>query len=466
MSLHSSLKDTILADYSDDPATQGFVLSEILKYQVYNLPISGGTMTGPLILSRSPESNNEAVRKEYLDSMINQLANIISTTIINNYMQKAGSTMTGYLTLVGNPTSGLHAATKQYVDTFIPLSGGTMTGNLTLSGAPTSSLHAATKAYVDSSVTGSYVPLSGGTMSGNLSISTLTANSLVFAGTSGLLSTNNSQLYWDNINTKLCIGSTTPGGILTITKSSFTASPGLGVGRLTHFGGNMTDNVTAANGTSAGVIFNYYSPNTLASSNTNVTCPNAYNMYINGAPVASTNTTITNSYALFVNGGKVGFANSDFSINTNKFTVVGGSGNTSILGSLGIGLTPGSYQLDLSTDNARKLTTTTWITGSDTRVKLNQVNANLDTCYNNIKNIPLKYFEWNSTIYPDINDRHSLGWIAQDVENILPKAVTQTEDHGFTDFRNLDSDQIIKMMFGAIQKLQLKVEALESQLNQ
>lgn len=76
------------------------------------------------------------------------------------YLPLAGGTMTGPLILTGAPTADLEASTKKYVDDlgadvsaalagYLPLLGGTMTGPLTLSGAPTAALHAATKAYAE-----------------------------------------------------------------------------------------------------------------------------------------------------------------------------------------------------------------------------------------------------------------------------------------------------------------------------
>lgn len=122
-----------------------------------------------------------------------------------------------------------------------------------------------------------------------------------------------------------------------------------------------------------------------------------------------------------------------------------------------------NYQLDLSADTARKLTTTTWTTGSDERVKQDIEDANLDICYDNVKNLKLKRFKWNEEYYPDVKDRHMLGWIAQQVEPMLPHAVTTTTEKGFEDFKSLDSDQIIKQLYGCVQKLIYKVEQLELQ---
>ena len=66
-----------------------------------------------------------------------------------DFLPLTGGTMSGPLVLASNPSAAMQAAPKQYVDTFLPLAGGTLTGALTLSGPPTSPLHAATKDYVD-----------------------------------------------------------------------------------------------------------------------------------------------------------------------------------------------------------------------------------------------------------------------------------------------------------------------------
>jgi Chaperone of endosialidase len=85
------------------------------------------------------------------------------------YLALTGGTLTGALVLSGDPTVGLGAATKQYVDNapFLPLTGGVMTGAIVLPGPPTLPSQAATKAYVDS---GAFVPLAGGTMTGPLTL--------------------------------------------------------------------------------------------------------------------------------------------------------------------------------------------------------------------------------------------------------------------------------------------------------
>lgn len=189
----------------------------------------------------------------------------------------------------------------------------------------------------------------------------------------------------------------------------------------------------------------------------------------------------------------------------------GGTRNYNIFitasGGVGIGQQPGNgYRsagsLDLSTANARKLSGDTWATGCDERLKENIITASLDICYDAIKNIPLKRFTWKTSSYGPssaIEDKSQIGWIAQDVQSTLPHAIKTgsfitystyegsepiTGSDGRTiinpgdkvqdvlagstitpNMMSLQSDQILKFMYGAVQKLQQKVEALEAQIN-
>jgi len=68
------------------------------------LNLSGGTMTGPLMLAANPLFGLEAATKQYTDA-----ADALRVL-------KAGDTMTGPLVLAGNPITNLDAAPKQYVD--------------------------------------------------------------------------------------------------------------------------------------------------------------------------------------------------------------------------------------------------------------------------------------------------------------------------------------------------------------
>jgi hypothetical protein len=132
-------------------------------------------------------------------------------------------------------------------------------------------------------------------------------------------------------------------------------------------------------------------------------------------------------------------------------SVLGTFGPYLNMNSLALSLASPSYQLDLSTDTARKLGSTTWFTGSDERIKSDIQTANLERCSEIINSLDLKYFEWTPEI--QTTDRHSLGWIAQDVEKFFPKSIKVAPAHEIEDFKNLNSDQLIKVMYGSLKNM-------------
>ncbi len=139
------------------------------------------------------------------------------------------------------------------------------------------------------------------------------------------------------------------------------------------------------------------------------------------------------------------------------------NGTLTTTGNVGIGKSNiGAFTLDVATDRAWKPTTNTWLTGSDRRLKANIELANLDECVNVIRNVPLKRFEWN--MGQPVDDTKVIGWIAQDVQQYLPKAVNTCELNGLQDALSLDPDQLIKMMYGALQKALDRIDALETRV--
>jgi len=134
----------------------------------------GGTITGNLTVNgtmtvgHAPTAPLQVATKAYVDA--NSAGGIGDAPLdgftygrASNAWSKAlaitGGSLTGALVLVGDPTTNLQAATKQYVDgsisaavsaaPYLPLSGGTLTGPLVLNAAPTTPVQAANKAYVD-----------------------------------------------------------------------------------------------------------------------------------------------------------------------------------------------------------------------------------------------------------------------------------------------------------------------------
>jgi hypothetical protein len=109
-----------------------------------------------------------------------------------------------------------------------------------------------------------------------------------------------------------------------------------------------------------------------------------------------------------------------------------------------------------------------WLSGSDKRVKTNIIDANLETCYNNIKNLKLRNFQWND-MYAESNnitDNNQIGWIAQEVAPIFPKSVIESNSWGYSNFKDLSTDQIYKTMYGALQMTMLKLETLTQEFNE
>jgi hypothetical protein len=152
--------------YEDYHAATKKYVDDKLPSNTY-LPISGGTLTGNLIVL-TPTSDNHPATKKYVDDRI------ITT---GEYLPLSGGTMIGNLSVI-HPSLDNHAATKKYVDgkvpninIYLPLSGGTMTGDLFVAENPVNDSQVANKAYVDSKSIGNlYLPLSGGNMTGALSV--------------------------------------------------------------------------------------------------------------------------------------------------------------------------------------------------------------------------------------------------------------------------------------------------------
>ena len=94
------------------------------------------------------------------------------------------------------------------------------------------------------------------------------------------------------------------------------------------------------------------------------------------------------------------------------------------------------------------------------------MSAKLQMCYDTVKSIDLKYFKWNfpteSNVVPD--DKHSLGFIAQEVKTVFPNAVSESNSYGYSDFLSLNTDQILKAMYGALKQTMADKEALEQSL--
>jgi hypothetical protein len=134
---------------------------------VHVLDVTGGTMTGPLVLAADPATALGASTKQYVD---------------NTTVSLSGDTMTGALVLNADPTAALGAVTKQYADQKVSRNGDTMTGALILNADPSVALGAATKQYVDAHTGAGSTTLTGdvtGTGTGTVTTTLATVNSTV-----------------------------------------------------------------------------------------------------------------------------------------------------------------------------------------------------------------------------------------------------------------------------------------------
>ena len=149
------------------------------------------------------------------------------------------------------------------------------------------------------------------------------------------------------------------------------------------------------------------------------------------------------------------------------------SNNTNVyhLGNVGIGTTTPEYTLDVrgaiysSTGGYTSSTLTKWSVLSDRRIKENIVKASYDKCLENVKNIELYNFNFKDNCV-NTNDRHQLGFIAQEVQQVYPKAVEVGKmivnlEQKIDDLLTLNITQIDYTLYGAVKSLIEKIENIK-----
>jgi hypothetical protein len=110
---------------------------------------------------------------------------------------------------------------------------------------------------------------------------------------------------------------------------------------------------------------------------------------------------------------------------------------------------------------ARRDSVSTWNGWSDRNLKTDIVNANLDTCYENIKNLSLKRYRFKDEVTMiNKTDANRLGFIAQDIQLVFPKSVTEekADKEGTKTFLTLNLDQLNYALYGAVQRIMEKIE--------
>jgi hypothetical protein len=101
--------------------------------------------------------------------------------------------------------------------------------------------------------------------------------------------------------------------------------------------------------------------------------------------------------------------------------------------------------------------TASWNTGSDRRIKENIERASYDKCYDNINKLELNRFNYIDGFNTVSRDNKQLGFIAQEVYDIFPKAISSHEYNTDTliipDLLSIDVSQINYSLYGAVKKL-------------
>jgi hypothetical protein len=107
---------------------------------------------------------------------------------------------------------------------------------------------------------------------------------------------------------------------------------------------------------------------------------------------------------------------------------------------------------------------TTWDVTSDHRIKENIKKANLNICYDNVKNINLYRFNYKDAFGNGTHrDRTQLGFVAQQVNLYYPKSITRgkrklDDNREVPDLASIDVSQVNFTLFGAVKQLIRMVE--------
>ena len=218
--------------------------------------------------------------------------------------------------------------------------------------------------------------------------------------------------------------------------------------------------------------------------NSNLILQGSYNVNV-GHPKSSVLPTITNTSNTLIPLPTTNTSNISVRYHTlnpikttegAQWTYSSNNANVYHLGSVGIGTTSPEYSLDVrgfiysSSGGYTSSALTKWSVLSDRRIKENIVKASYDKCLENVKNIELYNFNFKDN-YVNTNDRHQLGFIAQEVQQVYPKAVEFSRiimnlEEKIDDLLTLNTTQIDYTLYGAVKCLIQKLENIKIKMEQ
>ena len=154
-----------------------------------------------------------------------------------------------------------------------------------------------------------------------------------------------------------------------------------------------------------------------------------------------------------------------------QWTYTSNNPNVYHMGNVGIGTTSPEYTLDVrgtiysSIGGYTQSGLTTWSITSDRRIKENIVKASYEKCLENVNKIELYNFNFKDNCVNN-NDKHQLGFIAQEVRDVYPKAVEVNKmilntNETIDDILTLNTTQIDYTLYGAVKNLIEKIDNID-----
>ena len=179
-----------------------------------------------------------------------------------------------------------------------------------------------------------------------------------------------------------------------------------------------------------------------------------FNLYARNDPVRNT-------------GGHILSARfSSIVINEGDLVIRKNTLNSQQRGLVGINLLNPGYALDIGYGNARKPIGVNWINPSDQRIKVEISSVNSQLICDSLEKIKLVSFEWLESYRESkrLSSEAQFGFIAQNIETVLPSSILVSNEVGITNFKTINTDQLYKMKFGVTQSLIHRVSLLESRI--
>jgi len=342
---------------------------------------------------------------------------ITASTILANTITAGTISLSGDL-IVGGTLTTVNITTTNLTD--VNISTGTLNASSsTISNVLFTNISSSTLIASSSTISNVlFTNISSSTLlSSNANITTLTAGTFV---NTDAVSTNISSATL-NLSTGLTTASAqiTNANITTLTAGTILATTIVGSTSVSS-GLLAATNVTATNIVATGITSGSINATTIVGSTS-----------VSSGLLAATNVTATNIVATTLTAGAL--KTSDISLDGNLVA----TGDITAFGSL-----------------------------SDRRLKTNIIDIDAESALNTVKSLRPVTFDWRDDIFNESKrGSHDVGFIAQEVEEVVPQAVAEYKEmNSGTFYKNIKHERLIPYLVGAIQKLQLRIEELEKKI--